>query len=172
MSQIFPHGDYAGAAAGVKMQDDITGALTICLNMLTLGRAGLQAVFDSRFPMCGNQENICAVLRDKCEAFGLQLSDTHMSMPHYVPEDSHFIKTLLQCYEMYKKKPGRCLAIGGGTYVHNLKNGVAFGPVELGTPTNIHGNDENISVEDLILCAAISAQAIIQLCGEDGQEGN
>jgi succinyl-diaminopimelate desuccinylase len=59
------------------------------------------------------------------------------------------------------------MAIGGGTYVHNLKNGVAFGPVELTTQTNLHGNDENIPVEELIISAAIYAQSIILLCGED-----
>jgi acetylornithine deacetylase/succinyl-diaminopimelate desuccinylase-like protein len=39
--------------------------------------------------------------------------------------------------------------------------------VELTTQTNLHGNDENIPVEELIISAAIYAQSIILLCGED-----
>jgi succinyl-diaminopimelate desuccinylase len=167
LSKLFPHGDYAGAAAGVAMSDEISGALTISLNMMTLDEQGMRADFDSRFPVCGNEENIVQVLKARGAALGLTLSENPMTQPHYVPEDSPFIRSLLQAYEMYSGKPGRCMAIGGGTYVHNLKNGVAFGPVELTTQTNLHGNDENIPVEELIISAAIYAQSIILLCGED-----
>ncbi len=172
LSRMFPHGDYEGAAAGVKMKDELSGALTISLNMMTLDEKGLSACFDCRFPVCGNQENIPEVLKVRGAEAGLRLSDSPMTMPHYVPADTPFIKTLLRCYEMYKGRPGTCVAIGGGTYVHNLKNGVAFGPVEMDTQTNLHGNDERIPVEELIISAAIYAQSIILLCGEDGQEGN
>lgn len=172
LAKLFPHGDYAGAAAGVKMSDEISGALTISLNMMTLDEKGVSASFDCRFPVCGNKENIADVLAQHGTALGLTLSDSPMTLPHYVPEDSPFIKTLLHCYEMYKGRPGACIAIGGGTYVHNLKNGVAFGPVELDTQTNLHGNDEHIPVEDLIISAAIYAQSIVLLCGEDAPEGN
>lgn len=167
LAELFPHGDYAGAAAGVKMSDEISGALTISLNMMTLDEKGLSAAFDCRFPVCGNEENIAGVLAKRGAALHLTLSDNPMTLPHYVPEDTPFIRTLLHCYEMYKGKAGSCVAIGGGTYVHNLKNGVAFGPVELDTQTNLHGNDEHIPVEDLIISAAIYAQSIILLCGED-----
>jgi succinyl-diaminopimelate desuccinylase len=167
LATLFPHGDYAGKAAGVAMSDDISGALTISLNMLSLDEKGVKATFDSRFPVCGNEANIKKVLEGKGAALGLTLSGEPMTEPHYVPEDTPFIKALLQAYEMYAGKPGKCMAIGGGTYVHNLKNGVAFGPVELTTQTNLHGNDENIPVEELVRSAAIYAQSIILLCGED-----
>lgn len=167
LAEMFPHGDYAGAAAGVKMSDEISGALTISLNMMTLDEHGVTASFDCRFPVCGNKENIADVLRAQGAQAGLMLSDSPMTQPHYVPEDTPFIRTLLHCYEMYKGRPGSCIAIGGGTYVHNLKNGVAFGPVELDTQTNLHGNDEHIPVEDLIISAAIYAQSIILLCKEE-----
>ena len=57
------------------------------------------------------------------------------------------------------------MAIGGGTYVHNLKNGVAFGPAEIDTVNNMHGDDENVPREELTSAACIYAQAIIELCG-------
>ncbi len=165
LSKLFPHGDYSGEAAGVKMSDEISGALTISLNMMELNETGMKASFDCRFPVCGNEENIAGVLGENAQALGLKLEDAPMHAPHYVPEDTPFIKTLLECYEAYKGKPGKCLAIGGGTYVHNLKNGVAFGPVELGTETNMHGDDEHMPIEDLIISAAIYALAIVKLCG-------
>ncbi len=163
--KLFPHGDYAGAAAGVKMSDEISGALTISLNMMELNATGMKASFDCRFPVCGNEENIAVGLSENAQALGLKLEDAPMHAPHYVPEDTPFIRTLLECYEAYKGKKGKCIAIGGGTYVHNLKNGVAFGPVELGTETNMHGDDEHMLIEDLIVSAAIYALAIVKLCG-------
>lgn len=35
--------------------------------------------------------------------------------------------TLLKCYEQYSGRKGECMAIGGGTYAHRLKNGVGLG---------------------------------------------
>ena len=83
---------------------------------------------------------------------------------HHVDENSEFIQTLLKCYEEYSGQKGECLAIGGGTYVHNLKNGVAFGCTMPGTNNNMHGDDESAVVEELILSAKIFTQAIIELC--------
>ena len=65
---------------------------------------------------------------------------------------------------MYSGKKGECIAIGGGTYVHRLKNGVAFGCTMPGTDNNMHGNDEFAVVDELLLSAKIFTQAIIELC--------
>ena len=56
------------------------------------------------------------------------------------------------------------LSIGGGTYVHDLKNGVAFGCSMPGTDYHIHDADEFIPVDELVLSAEILTQAILMLC--------
>lgn len=55
-----------------------------------------------------------------------------MLPPHYVPEDSPFVQTLLRCYQQVMGEPRRCLSIGGGTYAHFLKNGVALRRLQAG----------------------------------------
>ena len=65
-----------------------------------------------------------------------------MFPPHHVPADSPFVQTLLQCYTDVTGKPGKPFAIGGGTYVHHLKNGVAFGCADLEVDNRMHGADE------------------------------
>ena len=56
------------------------------------------------------------------------------------------------------------MAIGGGTYVHHLKNGVAFGCADLEVDNHMHGADEFAVISQLVMSAKIFAQAIIELC--------
>ena len=72
---------------------------------------------------------------------------------------------ILNIYERYTGQKGECLAIGGGTYVHDLKNGVAFGASMPGTENRMHGADEFAVVEELVTSAKMFAQAIVELCG-------
>ncbi len=74
------------------------------------------------------------------------------------------MKTLLRVYEDYTGREGKCLAIGGGTYVHNLKNGVAFGASMPDTDNRMHGADEFAIVEELVTSAKMFAQVIVDLC--------
>ena len=67
--------------------------------------------------------------------------------------------------ERYTGRKGGCQAMGGGTYVHSLKNGVAFGASMPGTDNRMHGADEFAVVEELLVSAAMFAQIIVELCG-------
>ncbi len=84
--------------------------------------------------------------------------------PHQVPADSPLVQTLLACYEEYTGQKGACLAIGGGSYVHDLARGVAFGCSMPGTDNRMHGADEFAVVDELVLSAKIFAQVICDLC--------
>ncbi|HCA33956.1 MAG TPA: peptidase M20, partial [Lachnospiraceae bacterium] len=57
-----------------------------------------------------------------------------------------------------------CLAIGGGTYVHHLKNGVAFGCSMPGTENHMHEPNESAVIEELIISAEMFAQVIADEC--------
>ena len=60
---------------------------------------------------------------------------------------------------------GHCITIGGGTYVHEIEGGVAFGAEFPNEDSNMHGADEFITEENLLKNAEIMAEAIIELCG-------
>ena len=87
-----------------------------------------------------------------------------MQEPHHTPADSPLVKTLLRCYEQFTGQPGKCLAIGGGTYVHDIPGGVAFGCCMPGFNGNMHGADEHTCIADQLTAAKIFTQAIIDLC--------
>ncbi|HCB99788.1 MAG TPA: peptidase M20, partial [Ruminococcaceae bacterium] len=164
LSKLFPHGDTTGTATGIAMSDEESGALTISLNMLKVDNGKIQATFDCRAPISATKETLGDILENEAKAFGFSLEQAFQPA-HLVPEDTPFIQTLLKCYEQYTGKKGSCLSTGGGTYVHDLKNGVAFGCSMPETDNRMHGADEFAIVEELITGAKIFTQAIIDLCG-------
>lgn len=164
LSKLFPHGDWRGVAAGVSQEDEISGILTICLDIIEFGNGYLAGTFDSRCPICANEDNMRKVLEKSCEKLGLKLEAGKMNEPHYVPADSMLVKELLACYEEATGQKGEAIAIGGGTYVHHIENGVAFGPEMPGVDYRIHGPNEFAGLDDLLLCAEVYAKAIEKLC--------
>ena len=103
------------------------------------------------------------VRTERMGAGGIDLT-CRLRPEHYVPADAPIVRELLKCYEEYTGRKGEPLAIGGGTYVHNLKNGVAFGCTFPGRNPKMHEPDENMPVSDLKLSAAIFAAVIERFC--------
>jgi len=75
------------------------------------------------------------------------------------------VQTLLRVFEEQTGMKGECIAIGGGTYVHEIEGGVAFGAEFEGSEYNMHGADENVPIEELMTDIRIQAAAIAALCG-------
>lgn len=167
LSRLFPHGDTAGVAAGIACADTVSGALTASLDTCHLAESGeLIAEMDCRFPVSETVEGLAAALRCQVEAEGLDCRSDGVP-PHYVDSNGAFVQTLLRVYEEQTGQKGECLAIGGGTYVHDTENGVAFGPEFPDEEYNMHAPDEFIPIDALLRCAAIYAHAILALCGEE-----
>lgn len=163
LSQLFPHGDYTGQALGISQSDELSGELTVALTMLELTEHELTARVDCRTCLCATEERTLLPFTEKAKACGFTLEGV-MDPPHHTPADSPFVKTLLQCYEQYTGDLGVCLSTGGGTYVHHIPGGVAFGALMPGYEPYMHGPDERIPVEDLLTACKIFTQAIIDLC--------
>lgn len=165
LGQLFPFGDFHGKALGVDLQDEESGVLTISLDMLKLQNGHLAADFDCRAPLCATEENLTKVISEKAAEKGLAMEEGPMTPAHYVSADSPLVKTLLDCYERGFGKKGKALAIGGGTYVHELKRGVAFGCEVEGFDNRMHGDDEVVDLDVLVKSVKIFADAILSLCG-------
>ena len=162
--ELIPHGDTSGKALGIAMSDELSGDLTLAFSLLTISDRELDGTFDSRCPLCANEENVLHAAKRKMAESGFDLDSDSMRPAHHVPEDSGFVKTLLENYEKFTGLKGYCMALGGGTYVHDLKNGVAVGPSFPGTDTRIHGADEFAVVDELAASAKIFAHVIADLC--------
>jgi len=166
VASLFPHADYGAKAAGLAMSDELSGALTMNVSIIDLDPATMKVFFDSRVPICATEANTFDVLEKNLAPYKLTLSRTGFEPPHHTPAESPFVQTLLKVYEHYTGNKGECIAIGGGTYVHGIAGGVAFGPTMPGIDTRMHSNDEFIILDDMLKAAQIYAQVIVELCHE------
>lgn len=166
LAREFPYKEANGRSAGVAAKDDISGALTLVLSILDYEGGGFSGAIDIRFPVCETVKSVCEKLDEALRRAGYE-PQSGGSEPHCVPSDSIFVRTLLQAYESVTGKKGECIAIGGGTYVHGMAGGVAFGCEIEGEDNRIHGADEFIRVDALVENAKIFAEAIYRVCNCD-----
>lgn len=164
-STLFPFKEIDGTHAGINCSDEESGALTAVLSCFELTDSSCLAKCDIRFPVSKTKKDIIESLTAVASQHHLQLHCTGVE-PHHVPTDSPFIQSLLEVYENVTGEKGYPIAIGGGTYVHGIPGGVAFGaeyPNET-DENHMHGADERIEIEKLIETAVIYAHAIEKIC--------
>ena len=167
LSAMFPFGETDGSSAGIKCSDELSGGLTSVLSVISAENGILEAKQDIRFPVSKTSREILDRLKNSADPAGLKMQADMISEPHHVPEDSPFIRTLLEVYEQVTGEKGHCFSIGGGTYVHETEGGVAFGAEFPGEENNMHGADEFITEESLLKNAKIFAAAIVRLCSDE-----
>lgn len=163
LCRLFPHGKWNGEAFGVDMCDKL-GALTLTLDVVNFDGKNFEGCFDTRTPMSATQENCADKIKAELKKYGFEIENTEMIKPHYVDENSEFVQTLLNAYETYSGDKGDCISMGGGTYVHDIASGVAFGAISRDTQTNMHGADEFMLIDDLLTAAEIFTQVIAEIC--------
>lgn len=165
VSALLPHGDWRGEAAGIAQKDEISGELTASFNLLDLDEGGLRGQIDCRVPVCANEENCKKAAEKRFSERGIEL-DGRMQKPHHTPGEGEFVQTLLRCYETYSGRKGECRYMGGGTYVHDIEGGVAFGAGMPDFDSHLHGANERISIRDTLCATKIFALSIAQICGK------
>ena len=165
LGEVFPHGDGGGKPAGIAMEDEISGKLTLAFSLLSMDAHGISGQFDSRVPICATEENCAGIVEKRLSDLGFTVKG-EMLPPHHTPADSEFIKILLKCYEQYTGLPGECKSMGGGTYVHDVEGGVAFGAGMPGFRSNLHSANERLCIRDILTACKIFAQVIADMCCE------
>ena len=164
LSRLFPHGDWLGEGCGIAQSDEISGELTISADIFELDETGLKLECDSRVPICAGEANCREALERRGREAGFEVTGG-MIAAHHTPGDGEFVQSLLKCYEHYTGLKGECVSTGGGTYVHDIPGGVAFGASMPETENHMHGPDEFAVISELLTSAKIFAQVIVKLCG-------
>lgn len=164
LCRLFPHGDTAGRALGIAMEDDLSGALTVNFGVLNIHETGLSGCCDLRLPLASTEENTDEALRRALSSAGFTVTGMEKSPVHHTPADTPLVQTLLRVYEAYTGEKGACLSIGGQTYVHGIPGGVAFGCAFPGTDNRMHAADEFAVIDELVMSAKMFTQVILEMC--------
>lgn len=162
--ELFPHGECNGKSVNLAMSDQKSGALTLAFSVFAMENGKANGKCDIRFPLCGNVELVKTTLAAALNQKGYALEVCSGSEPHETPAEGAFVQTLLATYHEMTGKEAYPVAIGGGTYVHHEEGGVAFGAeFPDAADHHMHGPDEFIEIDELVLNAKIFAQAILNL---------
>lgn len=161
--RIFPFGETDGGSLGLKSSDG-SGALTCVFSILDISGGDVAGTVDVRFPTCQNLASVEAKEREAFASAGLEFDGFMGDEPHVVSESDDFVQALLRVYERVEGEKGYCVAIGGGTYVHDIEGGVAFGAERGNTDYHMHGDNEFITVDELLKDAVLFAKAILEVC--------
>lgn len=160
---LCPVGVTDGTGLGIRAQDEISGELTASLDLLKTEEGRISLSFDVRYPLCVNEEGLHNSLTARLCGTSFTLDEFTCMPPHHVPKESALVTCLLDSYREVSKNEAYCIAIGGGTYVHDIEGGVAFGTMYPGEDNRIHSPDEFVAVDHLIQNAKIFADALLRL---------
>ncbi|MCI5910411.1 MAG: Sapep family Mn(2+)-dependent dipeptidase [Oscillospiraceae bacterium] len=165
IAKLFPYGENNGRGLGIYSKDDETGETTCVFSVAEIKNNHFEGYFDVRFPKNVKIEEITKKIKDKLVENGFDCEFVLKEDYHYVSSDSEFVKKLLNVYENETGEKASPLAIGGGTYVHDIDGGVAFGAEFPGENNNMHGNDEFIKIDSLKKSIRLYINAILEICG-------
>lgn len=165
LERTFPFGETDGTHTGLKASDEKSGALTLVFSIFNMENGSCTGCIDVRFPVCLTLAQVEAAERKALADAGCTFDGYMGDEPHITDENSDFVQKLLKVYERCEGEKGHCIAIGGGTYVHNVPGGVAFGAERGDTDYHMHGANEFITVDELLKDAVIYAEAIAEICG-------
>ena len=161
--RLYPHGETNGNSLGVACEDE-SGALTCVLSLIDAKHGKLTFSTDTRFPRSMSCDELKNKINESISKTDITLSDFSGTEPHYTSPDSFLAKTLLSVYEEETGIKGECLSIGGGTYVHGISGGVAFGVEHPGKDYRIHGADEFVPSSEFYDNTVMFAKAIEKIC--------
>ncbi len=164
VSSAFPFGDNKGTALDVAESDEESGALTSVFSILDYHEGVINGNFDCRFPVSDTMESLRGKYASALSKFGIRLTNAEGVEGHKVDADSDFVKTLLRIYGRSASGIAQPIAIGGGTYVHEIEGGVAFGAEFPGEVNNMHGANECFSMTSFRKNTYIFTEAIESLC--------
>lgn len=152
-----------GRSAGIFLQDDVSGELTLNWGTLVADEQSLSLKINYRYPVTCSYEDCAPILNSKFAAAGFSKDSEVHKAKLYIPEDSALVQTLLGVYRQHTGLPGTPKCIGGGTYAKMLPNTLAFGPIFPGDEVREHKPDEFIEIPKLIKNAQIIAAAMYEM---------
>lgn len=153
--------DYTGKRLEIDFKDE-SGNLTLNTAQFFLEDNYLNIGFNLRIPVTVDY-NIIEKKFNKYCTNNLEVVVSRIQDPLYINKDNPLVKTLCGIFNDYNNSNLEPEAIGGGTYARAFNNCISFGPQMPGAKDMCHQTDEYISLDNLIFCTKVYAEAIIKL---------
>ena len=153
--------DYTGKNLGINYQDE-SGNLTLNTAQFFLKDHSLNIGFNLRIPVTVNFDEILKKFNQFCNK-NLEIETAKMQAPLYLKKDNLLVQKLCAIFNDYNHSHLEPEAIGGGTYARAFENCVSFGPQMPGAKDMCHQSDEYISIDNLMFCTKVYAEAILSL---------
>lgn len=152
-----------GKSAGIYLQDDVSGELTLNWGTLNADEEKLAMIINYRFPVTKEYEDCAPALDALFAEAGFTKEKEAFKNKLYMSADCDLVKILLKVYKEHTGIDGRPVCIGGGTYAKSLPNILAFGPIFPGDEVREHKPDEFIEIPKLMKNAQIIASAMYEM---------
>jgi len=163
-----------GRGLGVATHDEGIGDLTVNLSFLREQEGVPVAEVNLRVPRGISNEEVQRRVEEKAAAFQkstgavIEVESKRMSEPHWAPPEGKLVASLLGVWEEVTGKPGKPIAIGGGTQARLFPGGVDFGPALDMEHYRGHGTDEYLTVDELHRIAELTVAAFWRLASPAG----
>ncbi|MBQ8572110.1 MAG: Sapep family Mn(2+)-dependent dipeptidase [Ruminococcus sp.] len=153
-----------GTSLGMKMRDSQSGALTVCASTIEINETTERATLDIRYPVTFGGKELIRRVKKAADFENVEVNVLSHSKPLYLDDSRPVIGILKEAYEEIMSEAPEMYATGGGTYARKLGgNGVAFGPVFKGDPSNLHTDNEGIDEENFMKHAQICLEAMYRM---------
>ncbi len=165
-------GTYDGSAVEIAYEDKESGPLTCAACVARKTEDAITISLNIRYSVTIDDEAMIASIVKISGENGFELTQAENSKPYYLPEDTWFIKSMLDIYREITGDEANCYTMGGGTYARKLKNAVVFGPEmetdysALNLPVghgSAHMPDEVVKIENFLKAAVIYTLSLIEL---------
>lgn len=153
--------DYTGKNLGINFKDE-SGILTLNTAQFILNNGVLSLEFNLRIPVTLDYNKIEESFKKYCNE-NLKIKVARIQEPLYIEKDNSIVKQLCDIFNNYNNSNLEPIAIGGGTYARAFDNCVSFGPQMPNAKDMCHQTDEYISINNLLFCTKVYAEAIIKL---------
>ena len=153
--------DFTGKNLGINFEDE-SGILTLNTAQFILEDNTLSIGFNLRVPVTIDYNIIEKAFNKYCTN-NLETKVARIQEPLYLEKTHPLVKQLCDIFNEYNNSNLPPIAIGGGTYARAFDNCISFGPQMPNDKDMCHQTDEFISIENLIFCAKVYAEAILKL---------
>ncbi|HEX9945295.1 MAG TPA: Sapep family Mn(2+)-dependent dipeptidase [Thermoanaerobaculia bacterium] len=160
-----------GRSLGLVHRDPVMGELTSNLSFLREDQGAPVAEINIRYPRGIAKEAMEKGLAERAGAFNQRTGAAVatqvnlLSEPHLAPAEGPLVSALLEVWQEVTGKPGKPIAIGGGTQARLFPGGVDFGPAMPMETYRGHGTDEYLTPEELRRIAELTLAAVWKLAG-------